>query len=120
MARVHYVRSPVALFRLHESSKTIGEGAAQSAERPRRAAHRYWPASLRADGRLALAAMEILLAEGYLTVHNRDPKRAFAHLRNAFAADRRVAKWLRFWLLGIKGTLPTALLHRVRVWMKTA
>jgi len=114
VAKVHYFNKPVAQFRYHENSKTVGEASKWFGEK-RLVVKRYWPPKVAAESKLAEAALEILLAESYLMVHNRNRNKALHHLRQAFLSDRRVLKWPRYWLLWLKALMPQKLLHLLRV-----
>ncbi len=107
----------VARFRYHASSKTVGEADAQLAERTL-VAHRHWPDELADDSQRAAAAMEILLAEPYFTVQNRDPRSGWRHLRKALATDLRVAVWRRFWVLWLKGLVPLPVVRWLRIRLR--
>ena len=117
VAQVHYLRQPVAQFRYHQDSKTVGEASNWFVEK-RQVAQRYWPDTIASDPKLAAAALEILAAESDLTPHNRNSNKARHHLTQAFCSDYRVLKWRRYWLFWLKALMPLSFLHLSRVILR--
>ncbi|MCP4536223.1 MAG: glycosyltransferase, partial [Chloroflexi bacterium] len=113
-APVHYLHVPVAQFRYHSTSKTVGEAADWSAEE-HIVTKRYQNKSNDTNAKLAQAAWEIHLADTYLRLHNWARTEGLSHLRMAVECDWRVLKWRKFWLLCLKGLLPFKLLQMLRV-----
>ncbi len=110
---VHYLHLPVARFRYHDMSKTVGE-ASNWREEERVVVERYWNKTNDADTRLAKAAWEMHLADTYLRLHNWARNEGLSHLKEAAWRDWRVLKWRKFWLLCLKGIMPFRLLQVLR------
>jgi hypothetical protein len=117
VAKGHYLQEPIAQFRYHEASKTVGEAGEWFSEK-RVVAKRYWPRRIAADAQLAEAVQEILRAETYLLFYSRDRNKALHHLSRAFLHDYHVLKWRRYWLLFLKALLPVRMLHLLRVCLR--
>lgn len=79
---VHYLRQPVALFRFHAESKTVGEASNWSTEE-QVILGRYWPLLPNLNSAASKAAYEVYRAKPLFSLRNLDRRRGWRHLQSA-------------------------------------
>lgn len=112
-APVVYAGEPVARFRFHSGSKTVGEANAWFPEQVE-VTRRYVGAIAGLDWRYARAQMEVSAALTYINLTRRDRRRGLAHLGSALRYDLRVSATWRFWLLAMAALAPLTVLRNLR------
>jgi glycosyltransferase involved in cell wall biosynthesis len=111
VAPVHYLRTAIALFRLHDTSKTVHESAMWDSERCV-VAERYWGQD--GGSRKLRAALSMHLAANRLRVLGWNRSGALKHLRDAIGQRWLTVSMPKFWGLCIKAALPPRLLESLR------
>ena len=111
VAPVHYLHVPIAMFRLHDASKTVHESTEWDSER-RVVAERYRKQN--EDIKTTEAALSMYLAAAHLHAHTWNKARALKHLRDAIRHRWLVLSLPKFWCLCFKATLPLGLLKILR------
>lgn len=113
-APVCYVGSPVARFRFHGASKTVGEATKWLPEQID-VTLRYASAIPGLSRRRARAELEVSAALSYINLTYRmDRRRGLAYLGSALRYDPAVASTRRFWLFALSALTPRAVLRRLR------
>jgi len=113
-APVHYLHHPIAQFRYHAMSKTVGEAEIWF-EEERVISIRYRHIPGQPDEQLATAAFEMHRAETYLRFYNWNRSKGLLHLKRAGQLDYRLLAKLKFWLLCLKGIIPVGILRILRI-----
>ncbi len=79
---VHYLSVPIAQFRFHASSKTVGEAAKWAVEE-QVVLGRYWPLLSENNMAVSKAAYELYQAKPFFRLQNLDRWRGWSHLQRA-------------------------------------
>jgi glycosyltransferase involved in cell wall biosynthesis len=111
VAQVHYLHTAIALYRLHDTSKTVHEAVKWDLER-RTVAERYRRQA--GNGRTARAGLSMHLAATHLRALSWNRARALDYLRDAIRERWFILGMPRFWGLCIKAILPLRLLKTLR------
>lgn len=120
VAPVHYLRAPVARFRMHDASKTMAEARDWLPETVA-VTERFWDEVPGLDKARALAEIELWFgAAPALSVIRlgRSWRRGVGHLGRAVGHSRGVLLSSRFWLLCAVAATPAPLLRLVRRYVK--
>jgi hypothetical protein len=114
---VTYLDEPVAMFRLHPASKTVGENIHWLPE-VETVVRRYWDDVPGLNKKKVLAYFEIVRASVSLGAKKWDRKKGIQHLRNAFLFDPGLVLSKTFLELNIRSVLPRPFLMwlRERIW----
>ena len=113
-AGVAYVGGPVATFRVHGMSKTVGEAARWLPEQLG-VTGRYWDEVPGLDKRRGRAELEVSAALTYINITYRMARRAgLRHLARALLIDPRVVLSWRYWMLVGAAVAPLALVRQAR------
>jgi glycosyltransferase involved in cell wall biosynthesis len=110
IAPVHYLRVPVAKFRLHSRSKTVHEVHAWPAEYAV-VNRRYLDRLGKRDRCVAIAVLETRDASRNLTLEHWDRRRGLQHLQKACCAAPWILCSARFLRLLARGLLPLGVLR---------
>lgn len=117
-----YLRQPLAAFRLHPDSKTMGEATKWGAEQLK-VTERYASALPRLKIHEAQAQQELVEAifrSSLLFIASWDGPATRQHLRRALHLWPQVLFTGRFWQLGTRSLVPLPLVRRVRQsWLRT-
>lgn len=113
VAPVHYLGIPVARFRLHSASKTMGEAVHWYNEK-KTIVDRYANQLPNLHRRVSYAALEIGLASNCLRLHTWDRKNGVKHLLNALGYSWQAVILPGFLTLGARALAPVVLLKVVR------
>lgn len=117
---LHYLHEPVAAFRLHGGSKTMGEVTKWGREQLR-VTERYAQALPDMQPNNLRAAQELADAVFYTSVffiQGWDRHAARSHLREAVRQQPRVLLTLNFWQLGLRTLCPLPLVRLARrIWI---
>jgi hypothetical protein len=108
VAPVYYLHAPIALFRLHDTSKTVYESTEWDSERCI-VAERYWK-----PGKNTQTALSMYLASAYLQAHNWNRSKALKYLRDAIQQRWFTLVLPKFWILCLKAILPLGILKKLR------
>ncbi|MCB0166837.1 MAG: glycosyltransferase [Anaerolineae bacterium] len=112
IAPIYYLSQPVAKFRYHPASKTVGE-ATHWAKEDERFIRRYLNPS-DTEELLVQAALELRRAEIYLRAYSFNRKQGAVHLFNAFRTDRKIITLRLFWLLMVRVITP----HKIITFLR--
>ena len=111
-----YLHKPVARFRLHPASKTVGETSLWFPEYST-VMRRYWDQVLGLDRDLAEADLETIQAAFCLGVTQLDRAKGRKHLQAAFRRDWRALFWPKVWGLCLMTVTPVGLLRMARAML---
>jgi len=117
VADVIYLPQPVAQFRYHPDSKTIGE-ASQWFEERALVIRRFWPEKVANSATLASAVDKIMMAESELLFYRMNRKNGIDYLWSALLFNYQVLSYPRFWMLFLKTLVPDRILMFLRAVMK--
>ena len=115
-----YLRQPVAAFRLHTGSKSVGEVTKWGKEQLR-VTERYaqdlpeWQPN---DIRAAQELTDVVFYTSLFFIQGWDRRAALAHLRAAVRQQPRVLLAPHFWQLGLRAAMPLLLVRLARqLWI---
>jgi glycosyltransferase involved in cell wall biosynthesis len=113
---IAYLQEPVAMFRLHAHSKTVGEKYSWLPEQEL-VTRRYWDCIPGIKKPLILARFELEKAAIALGARQWNRSKGINHLRNALAIYRPILFSPLFTALCIRCLFPYSFLMRVRSWL---
>jgi GT2 family glycosyltransferase len=114
IAPVHYLQTPTAQFRMHDSSKTVSENDRWLPEQIG-VTRRYWDRVPDLDRRRALAELELSGTLTYINLTSRrNRRRGLQQLARVALIDPRILLVWRFWMLFGAALTPRPLLQAVR------
>lgn len=114
LAGVTYLGRPVAKFRIHANSKTIGEKLNWLPEQEG-ITLRYWDEIEGVDKNQVLAHFELLKSANSLSVTSWDWNEGIAHLKNALKFYPRIILSLQFWKGIVRSLLPQRIMGQIRI-----
>ncbi len=117
---LHYLDKPVAAFRLHADSKTMGEVTRWGGEQLR-VTERYaraFPFLRPSDLQVAQELTNAVFHTSLFFIQGWDGLAAWSHLRAAVRHQPRVLLTIRFWTLALRSLCPSWLVRLARrIWI---
>jgi glycosyltransferase involved in cell wall biosynthesis len=110
---VHYLNVPVAQFRFHANSKTVGEAANWPTEE-RLVLDRYWPLLSNNHMGASRAAYELYRAGPFFKLRNLDRRRGWKHLQKAVSYNWPIIFSPKFFELIARSLTPQFVLRFFR------
>lgn len=121
VAPVNYIGQPIARFRFHEASKTVGEAPRWAGEE-KIVFQRYISSLNHNNLSQSLAAFELYQAKAVLNLRNMDRGRGWKYLRAALGYYWPIVISSRFLILLARAITPPAMLKLLRsirhVWLR--